>query len=302
MNYERLKEFILIAESGSFARTAARLQVSAAVLSARFSKFENSLGVRLLARNAHRVELTADGRCFFDECRELLEDYQRIARRGADTAFGAYRRLKLAVMGLELPPALRQFLRGFNRMYPGLHLEFTDDAAYGVMDSLEAGDVDVYFAFYVESQQTAQIRGMDVCVMNQYVFVPKDHPLAGRTEVSVKELEGEQFILYPKTREPAIRRRQEAILEESGISYSLCGDVQDKTWFKYLVSVEKGLAMYPLASLAAAPPDSVALSLCDGGEAMMRFYCQKDPANEIAALFADALKVFLAAGEGRVGG
>lgn len=68
-----LEAFVLIVETGTFSRAAARMHLSPAMVTAHISKLEDRLGVRLLNRTTRRVDLTEEGRQFLEHARTVLD-------------------------------------------------------------------------------------------------------------------------------------------------------------------------------------------------------------------------------------
>jgi acetyl esterase/lipase len=69
-----LRAFVAVAEELSFARAAERLYVSQPALSRQIRGLEQLLGVELLRRSTHRVELTLAGAALLDRARGLLRE------------------------------------------------------------------------------------------------------------------------------------------------------------------------------------------------------------------------------------
>jgi len=81
-----LHVLLAVAQSGSMAKAAKELALSNPVVSRSISELEHTLGVRLLERNPHGVELTAFGRAMlsrshaaFDELRQGVKDIEFLA-------------------------------------------------------------------------------------------------------------------------------------------------------------------------------------------------------------------------------
>jgi acetyl esterase/lipase len=69
-----LRAFVAVAEELNFGRAADRLHISQSALSRQVQGLEQLLGVQLLRRSTHRVELTVAGEALLDRARRLLED------------------------------------------------------------------------------------------------------------------------------------------------------------------------------------------------------------------------------------
>ena len=78
-----LHVLLAVAQSGSMAKAASQLAISHPVVSRSIGELEHTLGVRLLERNPHGVELTEFGRAMlnrshaaFDELRQGVKDIE----------------------------------------------------------------------------------------------------------------------------------------------------------------------------------------------------------------------------------
>src|SRR5215831_1536945 len=85
-----LHVLLAVAQSGSMAKAANELAVSHPVVSRSISELEHTLGVRLLERNPHGVELTEFGRAMLNPrhagFRRLPQGIQGLGFRAGPTA------------------------------------------------------------------------------------------------------------------------------------------------------------------------------------------------------------------------
>ncbi|MGH8474320.1 MAG: LysR substrate-binding domain-containing protein [Methylococcales bacterium] len=70
--------FCLVAELGSFAETAQRLELSGPMVSKHVAFLEQRLGVCLLNRTTRKVSLTEAGRQYYARCKQLLNDLDEL--------------------------------------------------------------------------------------------------------------------------------------------------------------------------------------------------------------------------------
>lgn len=124
-----------------------------------------------------------------------------------------------------LPLYLGPFLDELNLKYPDSSLELLDDSRYSIEEGLRSGEVDIYFASVMRDFEIPGLTKTTVTASSQYLLLPRFHRLANRTTVSLRELDGECFIPYPRTRENCLRDFQFRNLEASGISCISVSDV-----------------------------------------------------------------------------
>ncbi|MDC8756759.1 LysR family transcriptional regulator [Janthinobacterium fluminis] len=80
--------FVAIVEAGSLNAAAAKEEVPAATVTRRLQKLERTLGYRLLNRSARRMQPTAEGWQYYEQCRPLVHALRQATQR-LDASLGA---------------------------------------------------------------------------------------------------------------------------------------------------------------------------------------------------------------------
>lgn len=75
---EEMRVFVRVAELASFTQAADDLGLSKASVSGALRQLESSLGVRLLQRTTRRVQMTEDGRAFYERTRLVLAELDEL--------------------------------------------------------------------------------------------------------------------------------------------------------------------------------------------------------------------------------
>src|SRR5215468_11532899 len=73
MELRRLRQFLAVGEALNFTRAAKQLRIAQPALSRYVQDLEDELGVDLLRRGPRGATLTAEGKLFLQEARELLK-------------------------------------------------------------------------------------------------------------------------------------------------------------------------------------------------------------------------------------
>src|SRR5260370_39693589 len=79
-----MRVFAKVVESGSFTGAAARLGISASMVSQHVKELEERLGARLLNRTTRKVSLTETGGAYYGGCTRLLADLEETEQALSD--------------------------------------------------------------------------------------------------------------------------------------------------------------------------------------------------------------------------
>ena len=114
--FDNMRVFAKIAEIGSFAGAAARLDISPSMASQHVKVLEESLGVRLLNRTTRKVSLTEIGREYYERCAQILvevDEADRIASALQSTPRGRLRIFCDTNIARFIAPVVTSFLARF---------------------------------------------------------------------------------------------------------------------------------------------------------------------------------------------
>ena len=262
MDLERLAEFTTIAQYGTLKEAASVLGISVATLSARLIRFEEHLGLQLFHRTGTAMVLTDSGKHLLPSAIDILSQYRSIRQDMNRAQEHAYRKLRIAVTGSSLPLHLGPFLDKLVLDHPDIQLELLDDSRFGIEEGLSSGAVDIYFAPVLDEPVPRNLFRQFVGSPGEYILLPRSHPLADRSMISVRELDGECFVLYPETAESSIRNFQLRNLQDSGIRFSLYESQTSVIFRKLLVPIGKGILLYP-THMMDLPPNTVCIPVVD---------------------------------------
>lgn len=129
LDFDDLKAFFVVAETGSFARAAERLETSKSIISRRVARLETTLSARLLHRTARGTHLTEGGALYYEQARQAMSQLEfageNLAESNADLS-GPIRLTGPVFFGHEyLEPVLAEFARQYPKIE--LDVDFSDD-------------------------------------------------------------------------------------------------------------------------------------------------------------------------------
>jgi LysR family hca operon transcriptional activator len=242
MELRHLRYFIAVAETGSLTEAAKhRLYTSQPSLSRQIRDLEDQVGVELLSRSVHGVELTTAGKAFLD--------HARLALTHVDAAVETARRVA--------QPPRKTFAIGFQT---GHEMDWLPQAMHVLRDELKNIHVTV-FSDYSPDLAEAIARGrLDLAFLRvepgydlEYhvvdhepliVLMPSDHRLTARDAVRPQDLIGEIFI-GGANKATVLRAVTEDYLRQSGLDIKLDHGVDNMAMAMSLVASTRGLALMP---------------------------------------------------------
>lgn len=192
----QLRFFVALGEELNYRRAAARLFISQPGLSSSIKQLEQHFGVQLFARNTHEVALTDVGLEWLPWVRQALHSIDgSLDFLGALSASGGRIRLGYLIgTGADL---LFRLIRHFETAHPEIEIEprefdFSDPTAGLADGTTEVAiirppvDLPQHQMFVLDSEDWV-------------ACLPRDHPLAGRSEVAITELLEEPIVVAPSS-------------------------------------------------------------------------------------------------------
>jgi DNA-binding transcriptional LysR family regulator len=139
-----LRTFLVVAETRSFTKAAARLGVRQPTVSQHIRRLEDAAGRQLFARDTHSVELTGDGEAMIGFADTILDGMERATTYFAGPQLRGRVRLGASediVLG-QLPAVLSRF----RRSHPLVELELLVEMSDSLHHKLRAGELDLILA------------------------------------------------------------------------------------------------------------------------------------------------------------
>jgi DNA-binding transcriptional LysR family regulator len=129
LDLDDLRSFFVVAETGSFARAAQRLETSKSILSRRVARLEEQLGARLLQRTARGTLLTESGQLYYSDARAAVTQLECAAENLSQTVGDISGPIRLTGPVYFGPNYLGPALCDFAREHPGVefHIHYSDD-------------------------------------------------------------------------------------------------------------------------------------------------------------------------------
>jgi DNA-binding transcriptional LysR family regulator len=194
MELRHLRYFLAVGEALNFRKAAAQLRLAQPALSRQVQDLEDEIGVDLFRRSPRGVTLTAEGKLFLNEAREVLKHADESVERARALARGEYGELHVGYAQVPtveiMPPALAAFQKAVPRVKLLLHDLPTDELVAGLHNAT--------LELAVMAQATGQRTvGIEFEVLRTYpwcVALTAAHPFSRLKSVSLEKLATEPVI------------------------------------------------------------------------------------------------------------
>ncbi|SEH01352.1 DNA-binding transcriptional regulator, LysR family [Nonomuraea solani] len=196
MELRQLEYFVAVAEERNFTRAAERVHISQSGVSAQIRQLERELGAELFDRSARSATLTAAGRAALEHARAALAAAEAVGQAVGEVADLIRGRLTVGmVIGCTLTP-LFDALATFHRAHPGVRIALLEDNSDRLCEGVRTGALDLALI----GTATAAPEGLEAhTIISERLVaaVPAGHALAGREEVTLRELLAYPIVCMP---------------------------------------------------------------------------------------------------------
>ena len=204
MELRHARYFVTVSEELNFRRAAERLHLAQPSLSTQIRLLEEDVGVQLLERDSHKVELTPAGRSFLEGCRRLLQDAEDCGRTARRIARGESIPLSLGFVPSLAHGFLPRVLRLFRQRFPDMQLFLTEMDSTAQIEQIAGHRIDLGFIGLGLPKDIPELEIVAVAEERLVAAIPQDHPLAhkSRKAIPLKALANERFLLGSRVNAP----------------------------------------------------------------------------------------------------
>lgn len=187
MDLRKLRHACILAEEGSFARAARRLNLTQPALSRSIQSLEESLALRLFDRLSSGIQLTKDGNRILDHAKAILRLESNLRSEAVQLARGEIGNVAFGV-GPMLTPVLGPVLAAVLARCPHLGIRVEIEAIHVLSELLLDDRIDFFIADSSHALTRSELDVTPLHAIPAGFFVRHDHPLATRPNVRLEDL------------------------------------------------------------------------------------------------------------------
>ena len=221
MNINQLKYVLEIADSSSMREASTRLYISQPALSASIRELEEELGILIFERTNKGISLTDEGRDFISYAKKAVGQYEILEDRYLAKDSG---RERFSVSTQHYNFAIKAFTAVIQSMQPEKYsFSIHETKTKEVLDDVRSLKSEVGVVSFSGSNE-AVIRKLfrdydleftPLMKKETYVYVWKDHELAGRKEISIEEMQKYPCISFDQSDDGRFYLTEEAMADYS---------------------------------------------------------------------------------------
>jgi len=193
MDIRHLTAFIAVAEEGSFRNASRRLHIAQPALSRTVQGLEQELGVMLLKRTTRNVTLTEPGRHLLERGRQIIKDLNDAAEATRRIDRGEKGELYIGFNDFTIADQLPSVIQSFRSRHADIKLNLVSEVSAEMIEMVLDKRLDIAFLSGVPAP--GKTNHMVIREEKFVCVVPRQHRLANRETVSLKELSDEDFVM-----------------------------------------------------------------------------------------------------------
>jgi DNA-binding transcriptional LysR family regulator len=236
----QLRAFCYAVKFGTVARAAEALFLSASSVSLQLSALERELGAHLLERIRPRLALTREGQILYDLARPLIEGIESIDRQFQGRRQGMDAGEIVVAAGAStiqylLPPLVREF----REQHPQVRLQLANVTGKDGLALLRSDQADLAVGSMLDVPHDLSYE--PVYWFDPMLILPLNHPLAHKTDITLKDLSPYGLILPPQRL--TTYRMVDLVFQQAQVPYSVAIEVGGWEVIKQYVAMGLGISI-----------------------------------------------------------
>lgn len=253
MNTQWLKEFIVLADTCSYAEAAERLFIGQSSLSKHIKALEEELGLSLFERSSRRVRLSREGELLLPQARALVEadfDLSQQARRCRELKQG-----KVTLAALPSMPnyGITELILGFMAEHEEYYVSVRECRTSEAERVLAEGSCELAFIRWAQDEPVPpELNAVGYMEQDELAAVlPAQHRLAPLKTVRLEQLKDESFACLEE--ESLVHSLMLSACERAGFAPRIAFTCREAASIAELIRRGLGVAILTRAQAGSEP-------------------------------------------------
>lgn len=247
LNFNQLRVFYKAAKNLNFTAAANELFITQPAVTFQVKSFEEYCELKLFKKKGRRVYLTDEGKSLYEYAARIFQYEKEI-----ENAIDEMRELKRGVLRLGTTKTYARYfmplmITSFHKNFPNIKIQLNEGSSADMIYSLVDFKIDV--AIIAKAIDHAGVNFFPFSREEMALIAPPDYPLAGKKEVSFKELAKEPFIM--KEIGSGTRKLVEELFARAKCKPNILMETSNTEFIKQLVNRGEGVSFLVKEAVAA---------------------------------------------------
>jgi DNA-binding transcriptional LysR family regulator len=258
MELRHLRYFVAVAGEENVSRAALKLHVSQPGLSRQIRDLEEEIGFQLLERSAKSVRLTAAGKVFLAEAREVLLHAEAAVNKARAVAKDGSGEIHVGYAPSLTVQILPPMLRAFQGEFPHVRVTLHDLSSEEMLTRLGTKKLHVALTVRPPAKLLRGLCFVEIARYAMVVAVAPNHPLAKSKAITLAQVAPEPLIGLNRQDYPEAHAETKRLFAAVGLKPNLAEEHEGGTSIIAAVEAGRGIALVP-SSLACIVGERVKL-------------------------------------------
>jgi DNA-binding transcriptional LysR family regulator len=249
MELRHLRYFVAVAGEENVSRAALKLHVSQPGLSRQIRDLEDEIGFQLLERSAKSVRLTAAGKVFLTEAREVLLHADAAVNKARAVAHGGSGEIHVGYAPSLTVQILPPMLRAFQGEFPHVRVTLHDLSSEEMLTQLGTRKLQVALTVRPPAKMLRGLSFVEIARYAMVVAVAPNHPLAKLKAITLQQVAPEPLIGLNRKDYPEYHVETKKLFTAVGRKPNFAEEHEGGTGIIAAVEAGRGIALVP-SSLA----------------------------------------------------
>jgi DNA-binding transcriptional LysR family regulator len=249
----QLRYAVMTADTQSFSRAAATLNVKQSTLSRRVMQLEDRLGVKLFERTTRGAEPTANGRAFIEQARRIVTDVDNLKTTARAVSYGEQGRIAVGYCTSLMSGPLKHAFTDYLTRYPDVQFDGVEAGSEKLLHGLYANTIDVAFA--PSGFDESGILSRPLWSERLMAVLLEDHRLVQNHRIYWQDLRREVFVVPSGGLGPILGNLLSARLTEQGYRPNIIYQETSLESVISMITAKRFISIATEASMCAAWTD-----------------------------------------------
>jgi DNA-binding transcriptional LysR family regulator len=252
MELRHLRYFVAVAEASNFTKAAEQLRIAQPSLGRQVQDLEDEIGVDLLKRSPRGVTLTAEGKLFLEEARDLLRRADESVKKVRALARGEYGELHIAFAPTPTVEILPGALAAFQKAVPEVKVVLHDMSSDEIVDGLRNGGLQLAVTVWPSTEYHPEVEFELLKTYPVCAVLPANHPLARLKTIPLEKLAAEPLVTLNRKNYPEAPAMMEKFFQSLGVKPQIALECDSGSSVITAIESGRGIALFsPILKLVA---------------------------------------------------